>query len=100
VAGLATVDSITNPDAMFENAGITNIIAEVTHVDTEKKIVELSDGAFMDYDKIILGTGATQIIPEFEGVDLEGVFTLRSVPDAERIKTFLKEKKAKNLVFI
>lgn len=100
VAGLATVDSITNPDAMFENAGITNIIAEVTHVDTEKKIVELSDGTSIDYDKIILGTGATQVIPEFEGVDLEGVFTLRSVPDAEKIKTFLKEKQAKNLVFI
>jgi vancomycin permeability regulator SanA len=33
VAGLATVDSITNPDAMFENADITNIITEVTHVD-------------------------------------------------------------------
>jgi len=100
VAGLATVDSITNPDAMFENAGITNIIAEVTHVGTEKKIVELSDGTSIDYDKIILGTGANQVIPEFEGVDLEGVFTLRSVPDAERIKKFLEEKKAKNLVFI
>ncbi len=100
VAGLATVDSITNPDAMFENAGITNIIAEVTHVDTEKKIVELSDGTSIDYDKIILGTGASQVIPEFEGVDLEGVFTLRGVPDAERIKRFLKEKKAKNLIFI
>jgi NADH dehydrogenase FAD-containing subunit len=68
VAGLVTVDSITNPDAMFENASITNIIAEVTHVDTEKKIVELSDGASIDYDKIILGTGANQVIPEFEGV--------------------------------
>ena len=100
MAGLATVDSITNPDAMFDNAGITNIIAEVTHVDTEKKIVKLSDGTSMDYDKIILATGANPVIPEFEGVDLEGVFTLRSVPDAERIKTFLKEKKAKNLVFI
>ena len=30
VAGLATVDSITNPDAMFKNAGITNIIARYT----------------------------------------------------------------------
>ena len=100
VAGLATVDSITNPDAMFENAGITNIIAEVTRVDTGKKILELSDGASIDYDKIILGTGATQVVPEFEGVDLEGVFTLRSVPDAEKIKKFLKEKKAKHLVFI
>ncbi len=100
MAGLATVDSITNPDAMFDNAGITNIIAEVSHVDTEKKIAELSGGAFIDYDKIILGTGANQVIPEFEGVDLEGVFTLRSVPDAERIKKFLEAKKAKNLVFI
>ncbi|OEU64569.1 MAG: pyridine nucleotide-disulfide oxidoreductase [Desulfobacterales bacterium S5133MH16] len=85
---------------MFENADITNIITEVTHVDTAKKIVELSDGASINYDKIILGTGASQVIPEFEGVDLEGVFTLRSVPDAERIKEFLEEKKAKNLVFI
>jgi len=100
VAGLATVDSITNPGAMFKNAGITDINAEVTHVDTEKKIVELSDGTSIDYDKIILGTGASQVIPEFEGVDLEGVFTLRGVPDAERIKSFLEEKKAKNLVFI
>ena len=100
VAGLATADSITNPDAMFENAGITNIIAEVIHVDTEKKIVELSNGTSMDYDKIILATGANPVIPEFEGVDLEGVFTLRNVPDAERIKKFLDAKKAKNLVFI
>lgn len=100
MAGLATVDSITNPGAMFKNAGITDINAEVTHVDTEKKIVELSDGTSIDYDKIILGTGASQVIPEFEGVDLEGVFTLRSVPDAERITRFLEEKKAKNLVFI
>ena len=100
VAGLATVDSITNPDTMFKNAGITDIIAEVTHVDTGKKIIELSNGTSIDYDKIILGTGASQVIPEFEGVDLEGVFTLRSVPDAERIKRFLEEKKAKNLVFI
>jgi NADH oxidase (H2O2-forming) len=100
VAGLATVDSITNPDAMFENAGITNIIAEVIHVDTEKKIVELSNDTSIDYDKIILGTGASQVIPEFEGVDLEGAFTLRGVPDAERIKRFLKEKEAKNLIFI
>lgn len=100
VAGLATVDSITNPGAMFKKAGIADINAEVTHVDTEKKIVELSNGTSIDYDKIILGTGASQVIPEFEGVDLEGVFTLRDVPDAERIKSFMEEKKAKNLVFI
>jgi len=100
VAGLATVDSITNPDAMFDNAGITNIIAKATHVDTEKKKVELSDDTSIDYDKIILGTGARPVIPAIEGVDLEGVFTLRTAVDAEKIKRFLEEQQAKNLVFI
>lgn len=100
MAGLATVDSITNPPTMFENAGITSIIARVTHVDTEKKMVELSDGRTIPYDKIILGTGASPMIPSMEGVDLDGVFTLRTTPDAEKIKRFLEERRARNLVFI
>jgi NADH oxidase (H2O2-forming) len=100
VAGLATVDSITNPDAMFENAGITNIIEEVTQVDTEKKIVVLSNGTSIDYDKIILGIGSVPVIPPIEGIDLEGVLSLRTAVDAEKIKRFMEEKKPKNLVFI
>ena len=100
MAGLATVDSITNPDKMFENAGIKSIIARATHVDTEKKMIELSDGSSIGYDKIVLGTGASPVIPVLDGIDLEGVFTLRNASDAERIKGFLKDKKAKKIVFI
>ena len=100
MAGLATVDSITNPDAMFENAGITNIIEKVTQVDTEKKKVVMSNGASIDYDKIILGTGSVPVIPPIEGIDLEGVLSLRTAVDAEKIKRFMEEKKPKNLVFI
>ena len=100
MAGLVTVDSITNPDIMFENAGITNIIAKATHVDTEKKIIELSNGTSISYDKIILGVGARPVVPAIEGVDFEGVFTLRTASDAERIKRFIEEQKSRNLVFI
>jgi len=100
VAGLATVDSITNPDKMFENAGIESIVAKATRVDTEKKTVELSDGRSLPYDKLILGTGATPVIPSLPGIDLEGVFTLRDAVDAEKIRRFLEEKKVKNLVCI
>ncbi len=100
MAGLATVDSITNPDAMFENAGITNIIEEVTQVDTEKKMVVLSNGTSIDYDKIILGIGSVPVIPPIEGIDLNGVLSLRTAVDAEQIKRFMEEKKPKNLVFI
>ena len=100
MAGLADVDSITNPDTMFENAGITNIIAKATHVDTEKKTIALSNGTSIRYDKIILGLGASPVVPAVEGVNLEGVFTLRSAPDAVKIRRFMEEQKAKNLVFI
>ena len=100
VAGLATADSITNPDKMFVNAGINLIKARATHVDTDKKIVGLSDAGEIPYDKILLAVGASPVVPMIEGRDLDGVFTLRSVPDAEKIMNFLEERKAKKLVFI
>jgi NADPH-dependent 2,4-dienoyl-CoA reductase/sulfur reductase-like enzyme len=100
VAGLVTVDSITNPDTMFENAGITIIIVEVTQVDTENKMVVLSNGTAIDYDKIILGTGSVPVMPPIEGIDYKGVFSLRTAVDAEKTKQFLEEKKPKHLVFI
>jgi len=100
VAGLATVDSITNPDQMFSNAGIKLVKARATSIDTSQKMVELSDGSEIPYDKLILGVGASQVVPVIEGRNLDGVFTLRTVPDAEEIRNFLKESKAKKLVFI
>jgi len=100
VAGLATADAITNPDQMFAKAGINLIKARATHVDTSKKEVDLSNGHQSSYDKLILATGASQVVPMLEGRDLNGVFTLRQVPDAEKIMDFLKETKAQNLVFI
>jgi len=100
VAGLATVDAITNPDAMFKNAGITNIIETVTQVDTKKKLVVLSNGTSIGYDKVILGTGSVPVIPPIEGIDLEGVLSLRTAVDAEKIKQYMEEKKPRNLVFI
>lgn len=83
MAGLVTIDSITNPDKMFENAGIKSVIARATHVDTEKKMIELSDGSSIEYDKIVLGTRASPVIPVLDGVDFDGVFTLRNASDAE-----------------
>ena len=97
---MATVDAITNPDKMFTDAGINVIIARVTQVQGDKKTVTLSDGREIPYDKLLLGTGASAAIPAIEGRELEGVFTLRSAPDAVKIRDFLQERKAKKLVLI
>lgn len=97
---MATVDAITNPDKMFTDAGINVIIARVTQAQGDKKTVTLSDGREIPYDKLLLGTGASAAIPAIEGHQLEGVFTLRSAPDAVKIKNFLQERKVKKLVLI
>jgi NADH oxidase (H2O2-forming) len=100
VAGLATADSITNPDQMFSKAGINLVKARATKVDRTKKTATIEDGREIPYDKLLLAVGASAGMPQIEGRDLHGVFTLRNVPDAEKIKTFLEETRPKKLVFI
>lgn len=42
------------------------------------------------YDYLILSPGASPLVPPIPGVELRGVFTLRSVPDSDEIKKWLK----------
>jgi NADPH-dependent 2,4-dienoyl-CoA reductase/sulfur reductase-like enzyme/rhodanese-related sulfurtransferase len=55
---------------------------------------------WIDYDKLVLATGATPIIPAIAGAQLENIFTLHSVPDAEGIKTLLAQAKPREAVMI
>ncbi len=100
MAGLATGESIVNPDKMLEDNGINVIIDRVESVDRKKKQAKLSDGRELDYDKLILGVGSRPFVPPIEGTDLEGVFSMRSLRDAEKIRGYIKEKDPKKLVFI
>lgn len=52
------------------------------------------------YDKLILSQGARPVVPRLPGVDLPHVFTLRDIPDMDRIVAFLDEKKPRHAVVI
>ena len=56
-------------------------------LDPSKRIVELADGERLPYDKVLIATGARNRRPDIGGLDLEGVFDLRTVDDADRIRT-------------
>jgi NADH oxidase (H2O2-forming) len=100
VAGLATVDAITNPDQMFTNAGIKVILGKVVQADPVGKTLTLADGARVSYDKLILGTGASQTMLPIPGNDLRGVFTLRDAQDAINLRNFLETARPQKSVFI
>ncbi len=63
-------------------------LMEAVHVDPAAKTVTFADGRTEAYDKLIIATGAAPFVPQVPGVDLEGVFTLRTPDDAEAVRTW------------
>ncbi|MGN0840180.1 MAG: FAD-dependent oxidoreductase [Candidatus Ornithospirochaeta sp.] len=66
---------------------------EAVSVDKDNKTVSFKNGESVSYDKLIIATGASPIRPEVDGVDKEGVFTLRNVDDAVAIRSYAESVK-------
>jgi len=76
----------------------------VDHIDLAGKTV---GGASVDnqkfefpYDKLLIATGASPIIPDLPGFDLPGVLGLKSLEDGRKIKQFLKDRSVKKVIII
>jgi len=59
--------------------------AEVSEIKPEKRVLALHHGDTLAYDKLILAAGAHPFIPPFPGANREGVTSLRTLADAQRI---------------
>lgn len=53
-----------------------------------------------NYDRLIIATGARPFIPPLEGMDLNGVFSLRTIPDSQKIKDYLLQEKPQKAVVV
>jgi 3-phenylpropionate/trans-cinnamate dioxygenase ferredoxin reductase component len=58
---------------------------DVVRIDPARKILETKGGE-VGYRRLLLATGATPRALKIPGVDLDGVYTLRSYLDAERLR--------------
>jgi nitrite reductase (NADH) large subunit len=75
------------PPAWYEKRGIAvRLGTEVVELDPRAKQIVLADGREVPYDRLLLATGSRPFIPPIEGVDKDGVFTLRTIGDALAIK--------------
>ena len=54
----------------------------------------------LDYDRLLIATGASAIVPDLPGFDLPGVFALKSLEDGRRIKEFIRKNKVTKAVII
>ena len=78
----------------YEERGIAvHLGTEVVRLDTMAKRIALADGREILYDRLLLATGSRPFIPSIEGMNKEGVFTLRTIEDALAIRRWAKEAK-------
>ncbi len=77
---------------------------EVTAIDAAAKQVRVrtADGKeyIKSYDKLLLSPGASPVVPPLNGIDSEGIFTLRNVSDTDRIKEYMTSHRVKRAVIV
>ncbi len=88
---------VANEQYFKANLGIdarTN--CEAVSIDRKKKTVGLKNVKTGElttesYDKLVLSPGAASIRPPLPGIDLPGIFQVRTVPDARAIKEWIEK---------
>lgn len=62
----------------------------VTGLEPEERILHFAGGTRAQYDEILISTGASAVMPPLEGIDLPGVFKMRTARDAVQLKEALE----------
>ncbi len=73
-------------NAYYDDNGIKmSLNKEAIKIDSKNKKVEFSDGSMMEYDRLLLATGARPRYPNIEGMDKEGILKFRGANDSDEI---------------
>jgi NADPH-dependent 2,4-dienoyl-CoA reductase/sulfur reductase-like enzyme/rhodanese-related sulfurtransferase len=78
---------------------------EVTAIDRNARKIMVRDvrtgtGRSEDYDVLVLSPGAAPIRPPLPGVDLPGVFAVRTIPDSRQIRSWIGERHTQTAVVV
>jgi len=91
-------DNILGVDSLTKN-NIEVVIDEASKIKRDKRSVETKKGDEYVYEKLILATGSSPVIPKIPGIDKKGVYPIYK--DMDYLKTCVEEiKKAKSVLII
>ena len=97
---------IATPEQFRDRFNIeVRVGGEVRNIDRARRTVEavnLQTGktTVHAYDYLVLSPGAAPLRPPLPGIDLPGVFTLRTLADADRIHQYIEQHKVQRAVVI
>ncbi len=81
------------------------VLHEVRSINRDQKTVTVCDlqtgHTFEEpYDQLVLSPGASPIKPPLPGIDLPGIFTIRSVPDSNQVRAWIESNHVGRAVVI
>ncbi|WP_148867322.1 FAD-dependent oxidoreductase [Thermosediminibacter litoriperuensis] len=96
---------VQTPEKFKARFGVdVRINSEVTRIFPDKKEVEVQEkGGHTyreSYDYLILSPGAAPVRPPIPGIEAENIFTVRNIPDIDRVKQFVDQQKPARAVVV
>lgn len=87
-------------DRFVLDVRVQHTVERIDRANKEVEVRELQSGRVYRerYDYLVLSPGAAPFRPAVAGLNLPGVFTLRDVPDMDRISAWVKEKGCRSAV--
>lgn len=98
--GNVTVDASYKDDKIFSEQQIELVNVKAVGIDKKAKKVTTADGMSYSYDKLIIATGAAPVKFPIPGMELGGVFSLRTSGDAVNIFNWINSMRVKNAVLV
>jgi len=104
---LSTPIGVIRDPAFFQKVKGVRVLNETEAIQIDRaghrvRVRAMGNGeeSWLEYDKLVLATGATPVVPPIPGADLDNIFTLHGVHDAEGIREMLAEARARDVVVI
>jgi 3-phenylpropionate/trans-cinnamate dioxygenase ferredoxin reductase subunit len=83
--------TLLRPPDFYRERGIEmRLGTTVTRVDAEKRTLSFQDGERLEFDQLLIATGGRNRRFPIPGIDQPGVYDLRTVADADRIREAMK----------
>jgi NADPH-dependent 2,4-dienoyl-CoA reductase/sulfur reductase-like enzyme/rhodanese-related sulfurtransferase len=97
---------VATPELFRERFNIeVRLRSEVIAIDRNRHTISVRDlrsGSVYEevFDALVLAPGASPIRPDLPGIDLPGIFSLRTIPDSRRIREWIERRAAKRALIV
>lgn len=96
---------VQTPESMKKRFNIdVRINSEVLSIDTQRKVAKIrsqQDGEYEEsFEYLVLSPGARAIKPAIEGINSQRIFTVRNIPDTDKIKSLVSNMQIKSAAVI